>query len=1090
MNILHLNWSRGLLHLWAESSDLWSRGAKAADGRHPWTLGEDELRQLLGDLVPGDAEPSDLTLRLPAVGGMPLPSDRLAHAVGHGAAEEAAGPAPVLGNFAVRSVAVAPGRIGGFLDRLGDSLREDDGFGGSDATDGDGGPGAGVAIARAVAPADSVAFFTSGLRLVRHVMAQQRFVPMLRQEARRDIRGAWMPWLADDRTAGRAGAVFRAMPSAVRAPVDSLAHEPWPIFEDFLSLVLDAECRAALVPEDMAGAVRERDQADPHVAWLASMLGPEDTVTAGIGERLELVKGVRRWTAGLEDRGVSSAWRLCLTLTEPGNAAALPDLTAPSDDLMWSLAFGLRSVDNPDLQVAAGDVWLLSTESVTIGGRRLDSPQELLLAELGRASRLFPKLESSLSEQEPVSIELNTRQAYQFLRETAPILAEQGFGIEAPVWWDQPTVRLGARLHLESDPVSALMGPGGGLAGAARPQMGLSSLVGYRWEIAIGGATLSLKEFEALAAKRSPLLKIGGQWVEVRPEDVKAAIEFIRDNPGGKMRVVDAVRMAYASDSRQTGIPIVGMEATGWVAAVFGDAKDNQLLPMLEQPKMFNGTLRPYQARGMSWMTFLERFGLGPCLADDMGLGKTIQVLALLALEREDAQRRREAGEPDHLTLVKPTLLVVPMSVVGNWMHEARRFCPQLKLLIHHGLDRRTGDGFVEAATAADAVVTTYALCHRDRDTLQRIEWGRIVLDEAQFIKNPAAKQAQSVRSIPAERRVALTGTPVENRLSELWSIIDFLNPGYLGPAASFRKKFGVPIERYRDQTKSRHLRGLVQPFILRRLKTDPTVATDLPRKVESREYCSLTTEQAALYESTVKRMLGQIDRAEGIQRRGLVLAALIRLKQICNHPAQMLKDHDFGGTMAPQPARSGKCVRLLEMLEEVLANNEQSLVFTQFRQMGHLLVSMLMQQFDREVLFLHGGTPQKQRDQIVQTFQKADGKNPILVASLKAGGVGLNLTAATHVFHFDRWWNPAVENQATDRAYRIGQTRNVQVHKFVVSGTLEERIDEMIEAKTELAEQIIGAGERWLTELDTSTLRDLLTLRRDAVAADVDVEV
>jgi SNF2 family DNA or RNA helicase len=1071
MKILHLNWSRGFLHAWGESSDLWAAPATGGGG-HPWAIDDAMLRESLAGLAPEDAPIADLSLRLPALGGVPLPSARLAHEVGHAATEVGDDAGIVLSTFVVRAIQVGPADAPAFLDRLSDRFES-----GSDHRP--------AGLART----DSVTFFVSALRLVRHVLAQQRFVPMLRQDSRGEARGCWQPWLADERTAERAAAVCRTMPPAVRAVVDPFGHEPWAILEDFLGAVADAQCRAALLPEDMFGAVREKDLADPHVAWLSSILGSSSAVAAGIAEKSELVKGVRRWIAGLEDRGASSAWRLCLTLSEPGEAAALPDLQAPGDELLWRLDFGLRSVDDPDLEVSAADVWLLPSESVTIGGRRLDSPQELLLAELGRASRLYPKLEASLSEPEPVAIELTTRQAYQFLRETAPILAEQGFGVEAPVWWDQPTVRLGARLHLDSDPVSALMGVGGGMAGAARPQIGLSNLVGYRWEISIGGASLTLKEFEQLAAKRSPLLKIGGQWVEVRPEDVRAAIDFIRDNPGGKMRVVDAVRMAYASDARQTGIPIVGLEATGWVAAIFGDARTNELLPMLEQPKSFQGTLRPYQARGMSWMTFLERFGLGPCLADDMGLGKTIQLLALLALEREEAAARRAAGEPEHLTKVLPTLLVVPMSVVGNWMHEAKRFCPHLKLLIHHGLDRLTGDAFVAAAEGADAIITTYALCHRDREMIQRVTWGRIVLDEAQFIKNPAAKQAQSVRSIPAERRVALTGTPVENRLSELWSIIDFLNPGYLGPAATFRKRFGVPIERYKDQARSRHLRGLVQPFILRRLKTDPTVATDLPSKVESREYCSLTTEQAALYESTVKRMLGQIDRSEGIQRRGLVLAALIRLKQICNHPAQMLKDHDFGGTLTPQPARSGKCVRLLEMLEEVMANDEQSLVFTQFRQMGHLLISMLVHHFDREVLFLHGGTPQKQRDQIVQQFQKSDGSAPILVASLKAGGVGLNLTAATHVFHFDRWWNPAVENQATDRAYRIGQTRNVQVHKFVVSGTLEERIDEMIESKTELAEQIIGAGERWLTELDTGTLRDLLTLRRDAVAADVDVE-
>ncbi|MFG0325760.1 MAG: DEAD/DEAH box helicase, partial [Phycisphaerales bacterium JB037] len=375
-----------------------------------------------------------------------------------------------------------------------------------------------------------------------------------------------------------------------------------------------------------------------------------------------------------------------------------------------------------------------------------------------------------------------------------------------------------------------------------------------------------------------------------------------------------------------------------------------------------------------------------------------------------------------------------------------------------------------------------YALVHRDRELLGAVDWRRVVLDEAQCIKNPAAKQSQAVRSLPTDRRIALTGTPVENRLSELWSVMDFLNPGYLGDPGSFRKRFSIPIERHHDQARADRLRVMVRPFILRRLKTDPTVVSDLPEKLESKEYCHLTGEQAQLYENCVKRMLGEVERAEGIQRRGLVLSALIRLKQICNHPSQLLKDVEPGSGRPPAINRSGKSIRLCEQIEEVLAEGEQALIFTQFRQMGHLLHAMLRQQFERDVLFLHGGTPQKQRQSIVEAFQQADGKHPILILSLKAGGVGLNLTAATHVFHYDRWWNPAVENQATDRAYRIGQTRTVVVHKYLVRGTLEERIDQMIEQKTELAENIIGSGERWLTELSTDDLRDILTLRSNAI--------
>jgi SNF2 family DNA or RNA helicase len=482
-------------------------------------------------------------------------------------------------------------------------------------------------------------------------------------------------------------------------------------------------------------------------------------------------------------------------------------------------------------------------------------------------------------------------------------------------------------------------------------------------------------------------------------------------------------------------------------------------------------------------MMFQERLGFGICLADDMGLGKTIQLLAMLAYEREGAaETARPAGSalpttPDGKVTtalhhqVPPTLLLVPMSVVGNWVHETRRFCPHLKVLVHHGPLRHAGDAFYEHAAQSDLVITTYSLAHRDRTLLEKVRWGRVVLDEAQYIKNPVSKQAQAVRSLEADHRVALTGTPVENRLTELWSIMDFLNPGYLGSSNSFRTRFALPIERYRDKHKGEQLRSLIRPFVLRRLKSDPTVVADLPAKVESKEYSPLTSEQATMYEACVKRMLAEVDASEGIQRRGLVLSSLMKLKQICNHPGQALKEFgddslEGGAGRTPDPTRSGKCIRLLEMLDEVIAEGDQCLIFTQFRQMGRMLEAMIRQQLGADVLFIHGGTTQPKRQMMIEQFQRGGGKHPVLLLSLRAGGVGLNLTAATHVFHFDRWWNPAVENQATDRAYRIGQTRTVQVHKFVVRGTLEERIDQMIESKTELAENIIGQGEQWLSEL------------------------
>jgi SNF2 family DNA or RNA helicase len=415
------------------------------------------------------------------------------------------------------------------------------------------------------------------------------------------------------------------------------------------------------------------------------------------------------------------------------------------------------------------------------------------------------------------------------------------------------------------------------------------------------------------------------------------------------------------------------------------------------------------------------------------------------------------------------------MSVVGNWQREAERFTPGLAVHVHHGAERLTGPAFRETAEQADLVVTTYALAARDRDALAEVPWARIVLDEAQNVKNSAARQSQAVRSLRAPRRVALTGTPVENRLAELWSIMEFLNPGLLGSARAFRARFAVPVERFHDEDAATLLKRLTGPFVLRRVKSDRSVIADLPAKLEMKVYCNLTREQATLYQAVVDDMLARVDRSEGIERRGLVLATMLKLKQVCNHPAQLLAD------ASGLSGRSGKLERLEELLEEAVAAGDKALVFTQFAQFGQQLQRHLTDRLDREVLYLHGGTPKKARDQLVARFQ-GDGGPALFLLSLKAGGTGLNLTAANHVVHFDRWWNPAVEDQATDRAFRIGQRRDVQVRKLVCVGTLEERIDRMIEEKRGLAARIVGTGEAWLTELSTGELRELVALRAEAV--------
>jgi non-specific serine/threonine protein kinase len=580
-----------------------------------------------------------------------------------------------------------------------------------------------------------------------------------------------------------------------------------------------------------------------------------------------------------------------------------------------------------------------------------------------------------------------------------------------------------------------------------------------------------------------PLVMSRGQWIVLRPEDVQAALRFFETHSeSGEAPAAQLLCEGLSLQSQSEQLAPPEIEAGGWLGALLS-ADAEQRLRLLEAPAGFNGELRPYQRRGLSWLAFLSGLGIGACLADDMGLGKTAQTLALLLAEREAPAAGRSgdngAGAKDHGARRRrgpaPTLLVCPTSVIGNWQRESERFAPSLRVHVHHGPERLRGTRFAATARRCDLVITSYALAARDQQDLARVSWHRVALDEAQNIKTADAKQTRAVRALQAHHRLALTGTPVENRLSELHSIIDFLNPGLLGSAAAFKRAYANPIERFRDRQATQRLRQATAPFILRRLKTDRSIITDLPEKIEMRVDCHLTREQATLYQAVVDEMLEKAAQAEGIERQGVILAALMKLKQVCNHPAHLLKDR------SGLAGRSGKLARLEQILDEALAEGDRALCFTQFAEFGQLLRAHLQERLGQEVLFLHGGTPRGLREEMVRRFQSDDGP-ALFILSLKAGGTGLNLTAANHVIHFDRWWNPAVEDQATDRAFRIGQRKNVQVRKLTCVGTLEERIDALIASKRELAQRIVSSGERWITQLDAGQLRELVTLSREAL--------
>ncbi|MBD2577049.1 DEAD/DEAH box helicase [Oscillatoria sp. FACHB-1406] len=907
-------------------------------------------------------------------------------------------------------------------------------------------------------PGGSLRFWAQVYRWSLDLVARCKFLPGLAQEEEGRARSAWYPLLDSAIDRARLAQMSRLMPAVCRAHADGEI-EPQGLLLSFLGAMVNVQVRTWL-----EGSLKVTKPSFVQ-QWLQSLAKSSGQLAAEPEQLHRALAAIETWTRPIEDFVVTpeakklggDRFQACFVLQPPSEGEVR------WGKLDWKLNYCLQSASDPDISLDAATIWQYPVDELRYCDRVIANPQESLLQGLGLAGRLYAPILASLEQRQPTQCLLNPIEVYEFVRSSAWQLQDNGFGIILPpgLASGRGEKRLGLKIKAK---VSRKKGE----------RLGLKTPLNYQLELAVGDTSISREDFDRLLAQQSPLVEVDGEWLALQPADVRAAQAVLAPNTEPlPLLVEDALRLSTGETKTLAKLPVTGFTATGVLKELIDNLIDNKPIQIVETPEDFRGELRPYQSFGVSWLAFLEQWSFGACLADDMGLGKTPQFLAFLLHLKEKN------------TLQKPCLVVCPTSVIGNWEREIKKFSPTLTASVHHGDKRDKGTTFAKNIRNKDLVITSYSLLYRDIKSLETIDWEGVVLDEAQNIKNPQAKQAQAARSLKAGFRIALTGTPVENRLSELWSILEFLNPGFLGGQQFFQRRFAIPIEKYGDRDSLYQLRSLVRPFILRRLKTDKEIVRDLPEKQEMSVYCGLSVEQATLYQQLTEESLQKIDAAEGIERHGLILTLLLKLKQLCNHPAHYLKEPRL-----ERGARSGKLLRLQEMLEEVLAEGEglrgslqdRALIFTQFAEWGKLLQPYLERQLKTEVLFLYGSTSRDRRQEMVDRFQHDPEGPRILILSLKAGGTGLNLTRANHVFHVDRWWNPAVENQATDRAFRIGQQRNVQVHKFVCTGTLEERIEEIINSKKQLAEQTVDAGEQWLTKLDTEQLRNLLLLDRSAI--------
>ena len=1060
MSLLHATWLPAIrtsgssgqpaLLIWA---DTWRvatpEGPGLTPALHPFTLEPDDLKAWLQDrdLMPGGSIDATACLTLPSRTVKPRKSRSKTAEPAHeeptwtGLPMQAGEPIPKQKEWwpwQVQGLAVEPSAATEWLSRLPLSGRNPD-------------------------LADELRWWSHLQRWALSLVARGRWIPQMELSKGEGYphRARWVPLLNREEDRRRLEDLAASLPLVAtcalpwREPMGRRSNRMTRLRPEAMRAANPVACcrprsgrlRVATLLEDLVDAQLRKDfepstdGLDPLLTLWQDALGSETGVIEIGDEQAErLASASFHWREGIA--GDFAAARTCLELQTPAEGEEL-----------WELRFGLQAESDPSLKLPAAAAWASGADKLQLGEVTVEQPGEVLLEGLGRALTVFPPIERGLETATPDTMQLTPAEAFVLVRTAARQLRDAGVGVDLP-----PSLSGGLASRLGLAIKAELPERSSGFS--------LGESLDWNWDLMIGGVTLTLRELERLSGKRSPLVRHKGAWIELRPNDLRNAERFCGANP--ELSLDDALRITATEGDLLMRLPVHRFDAGPRLQAVLEQYHQQKAPDPLPAPEGFCGQLRPYQERGLGWLAFLNRFDQGACLADDMGLGKTIQLLAFLQHLKAEQELKR------------PVLLVAPTSVLTNWRREAEAFTPELAVREHYGPRRpSTPAALRKALKDVDLVLTSYGLLQRDSELLESQDWQGVVIDEAQAIKNPSAKQSQAARDLarPAKGnrfRIALTGTPVENRVSELWALMDFLNPKVLGEEDFFRQRYRMPIERYGDMASLRDLKARVGPFILRRLKTDKTIISDLPEKVELSEWVGLSKEQKSLYSKTVEDTLDAIARAPRGQRHGQVLGLLTRLKQICNHPALALSENAVDESFL---GRSAKLQRLEEILDEVIEAGDRALLFTQFAEWGHLLKAWMQQRWKAEVPFLYGGTRKSERQAMVDRFQEDPRGPQLFLLSLKAGGVGLNLTRASHVFHIDRWWNPAVENQATDRAYRIGQTNRVMVHKFITSGSVEEKIDRMIREKSRLAEDVIGSGEDWLGSLGGDQLRNLVAL-------------